>query len=468
VVALLGLVVVTALAGCSAPNTAPSRDASSRKFAGCARVACDGVLDNGDKYRIKLPRVWNGTLLLYSHGDRAADPMPPSYKPASTAADVAPDDEVAQQLLESGYALVGYGQPHNGWTLRDSLDAADRLYSLFRSEVGVPARVYAWGESIGGLVSELLAEQRPWVSGAAPFCGLLAGTNPNQDLALDAAFGVRALLYPKEKLTGYASPAAARATYEEAARRVRAAAKAGGSQLARVLMVGALIEAAEQSAGHDGTTPASRVAAVVENLLDALAFGIIGRPDLEQRSGGNPSTNIVADYNARVPDLKRAEIARLSGASISTVDALLFRVDETHRVEADPVARAAVDRLGNPTGELRVPTVTLHTTVDPLAVPQNERVFSDLVTRASTRTSDLLQLFTRPPARFAGAAPYGAAHCDFTTWEQTGAIIALDRWVKTGNQPTVQDLAAMLAGPDRKTGFIPLFQPAPWPPLAGS
>lgn len=466
--ALLGLVAPLVLAGCSRGSAIPSRDASARTFADCARVACSGALGSGDSYRIELPRIWNGTLLLYSHGYRPAAPLPPDYAQVSTAADVAPDDVVADHLLESGYALVGYAQSRNGWTVRDSLDAADRLYSLFRSEVGVPARVYTWGESIGGMVSELLAEQRSWVSGTAPFCGLLAGTNLNQDLALDAAVGVRTLLYPSEQLTGYASPAAAKATYEGAAYRIRAAAASGGAGLAKVLLIGALVQASEQSKSHDGATRTARIAAVVENLLGALAVGIIGRPDLEERAGGNPSTNQAADYDARVPDLKRAEIAELSGTSLASVDALLARVDAAPRVAADQTARTAVDRLGNPTGALRVPTVTLHTTVDPLAVPQNERVFANLVGTAGTRTSDLLQLFTRPPTRFTGTAPYGAGHCAFTSWEQAGAIIALDRWVKTGNQPTVQDLAALLAGPDQTTGFIPVYQPGPWPALTGN
>lgn len=465
--AMLGLVAPAVLAGCSRGSALPGRDASARTLAGCARVACTGVLRNGARYRIELPRIWNGTLLLYSHGYRPAAPLPPEYASVSTTAEVAPDDTVAGHLLASGYALVGSAESRNGWTVGDSLAAADLLYSLFRTEVGVPARVYTWGESVGGMVSELLAERRSWVSGTAPFCGLLAGLNLNQDLALDAAVGVRTLLYPSEQLTG-ATPAAARATYEEAAFRIRAAAAAGGAGLAKVLLIGALVQAAEQSAGHDGATRTARIAAVVENLLGALAVGIVGRPDLEERAGGNPSTNRAADYDARVPDLKRAEIAELSGTSLASVNVLLAHVDAAPKVAADQAARTAVDRFGNPTGALRVPTVTLQTTVDPLAVPQNERVFADLVVKAGTRTSDLLQLFTRPPVHFTGTAPYGAGHCAFTSWEQAGAIIALDRWVKTGDQPTVQDLAALLAGPDRTTGFIPVYQPGPWPALTGN
>jgi hypothetical protein len=459
------VLVLVALAGCSGRPDDPSRDPSTRPFAGCDQVACAGELDGGDRYQIRLPKVWNGTLLLYSHGYRSADPMPPDYRPASTAADVAPSNAVAERLLASGYALAAAAQTRNGWTVRDSLAAADRLYSLFQSQVGVPARVYVWGDSVGGLVSQLLAERRSWVSGADLMCGMLAGTNLNQDLALDAAFAVKVLLYPDARLTGYPSPDAARATYREAARRVEAAASAGGEQLARVLLAAAVVGAPEQSASHDGRTTESRVAAVVENLLAALATGIIGRPDLEQRAGGNPSTNVGSNYPARVSTAKQDEIALLSEAPVPAVAEALDELVNAPRVRADAAARAAADRLGNPAGTLRVPTVTLHTTIDPLAVPANERVFTDLVTRASARTSDLVQLFTRPPSSYRSTAPYGAGHCAFTTWERVGSVLALDRWVKTGEQPSVRELAVLLAGPDRKTGFIPAYRPERWPAL---
>lgn len=467
-VLLLMLLAPAALGGCDAGRGAdPSRDASTRAVADCAQVACTGTLDNGYRYRIRLPKIWNGTLLLYTHGYRSAAPLPSDYQPSSTQAEAAPSEQVAERLLASGYALAGATEARKGWTVREGLDSADRLYALFGSRVGPPARVYVWGESLGALVSELLAERRSWVSGAALLCGTLAGTNLNQDLALDVAFGVRTLLYPEAVLTGYSSPAAARATYDEAARRVRAAAAAGGVSLAKVLLVGALVNTPEQSNKHDGSTYASRAAAVVENVLAALAVGIIGRPDLEQRVGGNPSTNVDSNYAARVSALKRTEIATLSDVSVDAVTAALSEVSVAPRIRADSAARTAADRLGNPIGTLRAPTVTLHTTVDPVASPSNERVFADLATRSSGRTSDLMSLFSQPPTTYSGSAPYGAGHCAFTTWERVGSIVALDRWVKTGEQPTARELAALLAGPDRKTGFNPAYRPERWPALTG-
>ena len=64
---------------------------------------------------------------------------------------------------------------------REGVAAAEDLHSWFVKNVAEPRRVYVWGESLGGLITEMLAEKhRDWVSGAAPMCGVLAGANANR------------------------------------------------------------------------------------------------------------------------------------------------------------------------------------------------------------------------------------------------------------------------------------------------
>lgn len=89
------------------------------------------------------------------------------------------------------------------------------MRQLFVERVGRPDRTYVWGDSLGGLITQLLAERHPdWVDGAAPLCGVLGGTNRNFDLALDLAFAVKALVDPKFKISGYASYEEAVAAFE--------------------------------------------------------------------------------------------------------------------------------------------------------------------------------------------------------------------------------------------------------------
>ncbi|TQS41501.1 hypothetical protein [Cryptosporangium phraense] len=448
-------VLLLALPACGTDDEDPSAPTSFRT---CERVACSGTID-GVEYQFRLPRVWNGTLLLYSHEYRPADPFPPDFAPGRTDAPVAGDDRAADRLLDAGYALAGSAWESNGYAIRDGVRAAQQLYEKFRKNVATPERVYVWGESLGGVVSELLAEREPWVDGALPMCSTLAGTNPNFDLALDVAFAFKTLLYPRMRLTGYRSYAEARETWLEVRRRATAAVSGGPDQVGRLMLVSALGNQVWKSRTHDDATTASRTSAGLDILFEVMGFATVGRFDLERRVGGNPSTNVGARYGQRISAQERREMAFVDPGGL---DEHLAELTAAPRVAADPIARAQAQRLGDPTGALRVPTITLHTGYDATAIVQNETVFGNRALRSAGRTGDLLQVYTTPPARYS-TAPYGAGHCNFTTDERVGVVSNLDRWVRTGDRPTLTDLAVAMRGTSPSTGFDPLFTPGPWP-----
>ena len=125
-----------------------------------------------------------------------------------------------------------------------------------------------------------------------------------------------------------------------------------------------------------------------------------------------------------------------------------------------PAARKAFDQLGNPTGDIRVPTITLHTRADPLVLVQNETVFADRVKQSRSRTADLVQLYTVAPRKYAAPAPYGAGHCNFTTAERVAALTLLDGWVRQGGYPAAGAIATAFAGDQ---GLDLAFRPGPWP-----
>jgi esterase/lipase len=56
--------------------------------------------------------------------------------------------------------------------------AGEEIYALFTEQIGTPKRVYVWGDSLGGLITQTLAESADWVDGAAPLCGVMAGLGP--------------------------------------------------------------------------------------------------------------------------------------------------------------------------------------------------------------------------------------------------------------------------------------------------
>lgn len=460
-----GLLAVPLLTGCGGANQQLSQLESEQStrtnvsFNGCDKVACTGEL-TGAAYEIKMPDTWNGTLLIYSHGYRQAEPAPPDFAPVDTSAVPAPGDEVTSQLLADGYALAGSAFKTNGWDVLDGVAADEALHQFFVDKIAKPDRVYVWGDSLGGLITETLAEKHPeWVSGVAPLCGVLGGANLNLDLALDVAYAVKTLIYPELKLTGFASHDEAVANWEGAYKAITAAGGDIANGVPKILMVAAMVDAPSQTKTYDGATVESQVRARAESILTALGYGTFGRYEIEQRVGGNPSGNENADYDSRLSEAERSLIETVSPGSSDT---LLAQLDSGERVTADPAARAAAGKLGNPTGNLQDPTITMHTAADPLVLAQNETVFAQRVSAAKGRTGDLTQLYTLPPATYSAdtGAPYGAGHCNFTTGQRVGVIRLLDGWVRHGIVPAAGAIDTAFAGDPAVSAT---YSPGPWP-----
>lgn len=449
------------LASCSGSDDASTasneRKSRTLTFTSCEKAECSGELD-GARYLVRMPDTWNGTLLLYSHGYREASPTPPDFAAIETEAVVASTPETADKLLDAGYALAGSSYAKNGWAVADGVKAGEDLHTWFGKNIGKPDRVYVWGDSLGGLVTQTIAEKHPsWVAGAAPMCGVLGGLNLNLDLGLDLQYAIKTLLYPEMKLTNFASHDEAVKTWQEANKRIMAATKDVKNGVPKLLAIAAIADGPTKTARFDGSTPVSRISASVEAALTGLGYATFGRYEIEQRVGGNPSSNADADYAGRVSDAER-QLAEL--VSPGAMDKAIAALTAGERIEADPDARDAADELGNPTGDLRDPTITLHTAYDPLVLVQNETVFAERVSESEKRSADLVQLYTVPPATYAAPAPYGAGHCNFTDAERVGMIKALDGWVRTGLVPGPEDVAKDMAGAE---GYAPAFKPGPWP-----
>jgi pimeloyl-ACP methyl ester carboxylesterase len=458
--AAVGLLLVAA--ACTSTSPEKSRadtvrsTATNVPFAGCDQIACKGILA-GAAYEIQLPQKWNGTLLLFSHGYRSAEPLPPDFAPVQTDAQSAPSAAAAATLLSRGYALAGSASGRNGWATAEGVAAGEQLHDFFARKVGTPDRTYVWGESLGGLVTELLAEKHPdWIAGAAPLCAVLGGTNLNFDLALDLGYGVRTLLDPGFRTSGFASPSDAVTNFERAEKAVVAATRSTAG-LGKLLLLGALLDAPTQTQRYDGASLRSKGAALVEGLLTGLVFDTSVRQELERRVGGNPSGNAGANYAARLSPAERALIEAVAAGSPDRNLALLARGG---RIQPDPQARAKFAALGTPTGDIKVPTLTLHTEADPLVLVQNEGVFAGKVNASKAKTADLVQLYTKAPATYSKPAPYGAGHCNFTADELTGTVSALDDWVRRGVYPAGPAVTKAF-GADR--GLDLSYRPGRWP-----
>lgn len=464
------------LAACSSAAAVPTtRDSSTDvPFQGCDVVACTGTLE-GAAYEIVLPEAWNGTLLIYSHGYRPAQPFPPNFDPVSTTPPPVPgwdsgDKALGEALLAKGYALAGSAYASNGWAVEDGVAAGEQLYDFFSANVATPNRVYVWGDSLGGLVTQTLAEKHPeWIDGAAPLCGVMAGLVPNIGLAFDATYGMQQLLYPEMNIVDFASYEAAVTAWEGAASRlIESARDQDTDAIAKILTIAAMVDAPSQTYTYDGSNLVSQISGTIESLLTALAYGTVGRYDIEQRYGGNVSGNMEADYASRLTEEEIASIDAIGGEGAAVANTAIL--DNGQRVAADPAAlAAALERGGNPTGAVQVPTITMHTKADGLVIVQNQSFFRD---RYIEQQSDgnvkggLVQIFTVAPSKYSeeSGAPYGAGHCNFTQQSRLAVIDLLDTWVRGGVYPGLGAIKRDM-GPD--SGYNALYSPSDWPdPMA--
>lgn len=424
------------------PTGEPTDLSTDVAFTACGGrgLACEGELD-GAPYEIRLPETWNGTLLIYSHGMRRAHPLtgrePRSQSVAEPAPGVASGVEVvADALVDQGYALAGMGSRRGGWSISEQVRAVSTMRTAFVTDVGVPNRIYTWGQSVGALAALQAAQTNDWVSGSAALCGVLAGLNPNLDLALDAAVAVKALLLPRLEVTGFASLAQAQQAYAQATKAVRRAAE-DPAGFVDLQVIAATAEVPTQSRTSPGLTSQDVGAAIIQNLERVLARTTVERFGVESRYGGNPSTNVGVNYGARVTadEAERIDSAAGAGATLKRVR----RVAALPAVVADADARAAVNADYPRPSALSRPVVTMHTEVDPVAIVANETLFGSWSAQANGDGIRWLNInVARAPLLYPqdGIAPYGVGHCAFTGRSIVGGIQILDDWVRLGRFPT--------------------------------
>ena len=230
---IVAVVAATGLLAIAAPMAAPASAADA-----CALGStCQGVLTGplGDTpFQITMPPKFNGTVLLYSHGYRIANPVPaaigtvlgmdkaPYYSATevpglaasfgtntayvgNNMAQVAPTAESAASLLGQGYALAGAGYSRQGWASAEGVEAGELLIRHINSgAVKGTKQIMVWGDSLGGLISAALADRNPGkVAGVLPSCGVLAGPEQAFDTAMTVLYTWKTLIAPNLKVANY-------------------------------------------------------------------------------------------------------------------------------------------------------------------------------------------------------------------------------------------------------------------------
>ncbi len=378
----------------------------------------NGTLQDTATYLIQCPAgAWNGTLFLYSHGYvRPGDPNP--------AKDTF-DPRVGEWLLDHGFALAGSSYATTGWAVKEALPDQMGTLAAFDGTFGTPAHTIAWGESLGGKITTGLIQRHPGTfSAALPICGLVSGSVATMNTALDAAFAFRYLIASSAplQLVNITNPLANLGVALTAA----TAAQQTPQGRARLALVAALADtpgwfdpfSAQPAPGDFAAQEASQFAWDMR-LLFPFAFAF--RSDIEVRAGGNPSWNTGVNYAsdlARSANLREViALYQAAGLSLSSDLAILRHAP---RISADHTAVNYLTQNITYNGDLPVPVLTMHTTGDGFAVPENEQAYRHTVDRAGSQPL-LRQIFV-----------HRAGHCVFTAAEMITAMRVLLNRLDTG------------------------------------
>ncbi len=410
-VRILSLLSVAALATTvlvAAPTVANATPACDGKS---PIQTCVGVTSDGAPYAMQVPANFNGTVALYSHGYRynvdipSAIPLIGGYKVTNTPEPVPGGNAaVAQYFFSQGVAIVGSGFARQGWNPDSAIKTNVELIGTFKKQFPKTNKVVAWGASLGGVITQGLAEKYPnLIDAAAPLC-MADNIAPQLTMAGDFLWGVKVLFDPTIKGGNYSPGAAGVAeSYADLGKvftvmgKLQAAlatgawpdtASATGKSLAAagvpsrsaLLLLGLMAGLPTQSAHFDSisgpegplklTFPLalSPALAILENGTNAAALAVLATQDVENQAGGAIFDNTKTDYAARIDGERVIFNAALSGNTV--IDALLAALSPANpgapRAKANPTAVAKMNSLHVNTGKINVPTILMVGVADPI------------------------------------------------------------------------------------------------------
>jgi hypothetical protein len=422
----------------------------------CPDTYC-GTTSDGGQWIADVPANWNGTLLLYSHG--FGPPM---------AAD-APDPNTQKALLADGYAMAGSSYDPNGswWALDSALN--DQFQTLSAVEALLPyhpVHVFAFGTSMGGLISALEDEHSNGrLQASLTTCGIVAGAVQLNNYQLDGEYAINQLLAPGQniKLVGFSNPGDGLSTaYTLDGLAANAQKTAAGR--ARLALAMSLMNVATWPAGQPMPAPHDYGAqeqgqytiefapagggSPIQTTMDFVEFG---RYYIENSDGGNAAWTKDVNFGRLLAESPYApEVISLYRAAGLNLRADLDTLTRHADITANPAAVRTLEQTSVPTGRLQVPELDMHTISDQLVPVQQEDYYRHTVAFAGR--SDLLrQAFVQRQL-----------HCNFTPSELVAGVQAVQRRVQTGRwdhlaDPTTLNAAANATGLDSfgNPAFIP-------------
>lgn len=381
---LLLFALATALvggAGGAQQTRAAHHDAPAAPVAaaGCTELPRPG----GALWKICYPTPitnWNTAVAVWAHGYE-----PPGF--ARTYQDHLADGTPISDIVTGlGFAFITSTYPANGLVVLDAKQDLQALLAFFKADAPAPtSRVLLIGASMGGLIATQLVEQTSGVfDGALAVCGL-AGDFRRQ-INYWGDFNALYRTFFSDVVAGWDPPPGITTT--QALWEATYAPSIAAGVTANITATQGLL--ATSRAAVDLQNPTTAVTTVV-----GLAyFSFLSSEDAALRLGGNPFENRATWYRGLATF---TDTMRLNKAA--------------PRFAASPAAISAMEAYTT-TGQLNVPLVVMHTTLDPV-VPVDQTLLYILKARGAGSTNVTPYLVRR----------YG--HCAFTADEVQAAFAVL-------------------------------------------
>ncbi len=362
---------------------------------------------NGAYYWIAIPKAWNGSLVLHTHGG----PRLKAPKPDDALEDL---DRFAVTVSE-GFAWAGSNYRRAGYGVRSAAEDSDTLRQIFWSKFGRPKRTLLHGQSWGGNVAAKTAELygvgkdgKRVYDGVILTSGVLGGGSRSYDFRADlrVVYQYYCGNHPKADEAAYplwqGLPLGAKLTNKELDARVDACTGVGLPADQRT---------AEQKRNLTNILAVVRIPE--RTLASHLSWATFTFSDMVNKrlDGHNPFSNVGVVYQG------------------SDDDAALNRGAARFAADPEGVRQLAFD--SDLSGKLTVPTLTMHAIDDPTAFVELEAVFHDTVAAAGS-SEWLVQSFTDEHE-----------HSKLATPEYAALLRAMTVWLDKGEKPTPTALAGL-------------------------
>ena len=380
-------------------------------------------IESAAGYRIEVPENWNGTLVMYAHGFRGEGPFLTVSNPS-----------IRSFLLANGFAWAASSYTRNHYDVRSGVNSTNSLARAFDDITGLkPARHFIHGHSMGGHVTVASIEQFPnrtcpsgflgrlcrdtveflgelaggiKYSGAVPMCGV------NADSRLFDFFSDFNLI--SAELAGVEVP--------------RPSPDFASAQLPAIIAANFITYPTVNTALGDKLKAATiELTGGPRPIVDLSYPGFMNL--LFGFGGGDGSIPGVTNGLPVVSNIGR--IYQLDHDPRLSREEIAFN-KEILRLRADPNANPSkfieLERIPKTTGNLHVPTVSLHTLGDLFVPFSMEQIYLQ-----RTKLWGQQNLFVPRAIR-------AAQHCEFSIPEQEQAFADMLKWVDQGVKPKGDDI----------------------------